>query len=947
MPLPLRMGTGELAVGLLVLSLFATLGAVPAGAQSEGVTFLDETFDSWASIDPGWSVRNGTRVVLDTYFDLDDGVLVGSNRLKYPVSTGDYTDAVANWSSPVSYPGGLIISYDIYIPSTFPQVIGYVGNVFHVTAFGMDGVAAISTRFGSADWSGGPPGILPTGFAYYNGSAWIRLNELTWGWHAVSYVLEKSSTTWTAYFDGVAYAGLAYAVPETGGPDLSKLQIGNGLREEVQSILLDNLRIFEGTDPGAWNTPPSARFSIDPSIGNTGVAFNFDASSSSDRQDTTPMLLFRWDWEDDGVYDTSPTSVATANHVYPGPGVYRVRLEVIDSGGFAAELARPLVVMAYNRTFLMESFSSWAEVKASWLVTNGTWFEAGPCPTCQDHSGIWNYFAVADGRLAVDSEYATGYFGGFPGGRSNAIMDWTSGAIFSTTLETFAQFYLPSDPLNHVPYGIGAGGTMTLQWFDFSGTTPISVQTSFTPDYTWALSDGTTGARLATLPPGWHTISVRMTKGETTWTLKVDGLTFEGLGFAGGGSAFDLAKLRVLNTFYEAGGGVSVDHLAIGEIYPASGGNTPPAAYFDVTPTLGNGSTVFATDASRSVDAQDPTSDLLVRWDWEGDGLFDTDWTLEKTADHRYPVGGAYGVTLEVQDAGGLSSATSRSIRVDTTPPVAVAGPDFIAAEGAWVTFDGSASYDDMGIRSYVWTFVDGTLHTLSEVRTGHLFANPGTFDITLTVTDFAGNVGTDTLTLVVQGTLWAEAGPDRTVLAGDTVTFDGSLSSGLRGPLQYAWTFTENGVQRTLDGMQPSYVFEYAGQYLITLKVTDATGIWKTDTATLNVLQNGTLITRTPPSEKSEIRWNFTAAATGNWHLTVVNLGFRSMVLEIYDVTAGPAMEFWDETIRFRSWDAYPVGVVHRTVPFEAGHVYTIVVRGVRGSVGSELVLRQWYAVL
>ncbi|MFA5219365.1 MAG: hypothetical protein WC388_10595, partial [Bacteroidales bacterium] len=61
--------------------------------------------------------------------------------------------------------------------------------------------------------------------------------------------------------------------------------------------------------------------------------------------------------------------------------------------------------------------------------------------------------------------------------------------------------------------------------------------------------------------------------------------------------------------------------------------NQPPVASFTIDPATGNELTIFYFDASASSDKNDKTEDLVVMWDWEGDGRFDTPFAAKKTAD--------------------------------------------------------------------------------------------------------------------------------------------------------------------------------------------------------------------------------------------------------------------------------------------------------------------------
>ena len=92
--------------------------------------------------------------------------------------------------------------------------------------------------------------------------------------------------------------------------------------------------------------------------------------------------------------------------------------------------------------------------------------------------------------------------------------------------------------------------------------------------------------------------------------------------------------------------------------------NTAPTAAFTVTPTSGFTSTVFSFDASGCSDAEDPASALQVRWDWENDGIYDTDWSTTKAASHSFDAAGYHTIWLVVQDTRGLADATTHQVTV-------------------------------------------------------------------------------------------------------------------------------------------------------------------------------------------------------------------------------------------------------------------------------------------
>jgi hypothetical protein len=85
------------------------------------------------------------------------------------------------------------------------------------------------------------------------------------------------------------------------------------------------------------NTPPTASFVVDSYYGNITKVFVFDASTSTDAEDSLAALYFRWDWNGDGVWDTDWSSDPIAHHQFASPGNYTVKLQVIDRGGLTGD----------------------------------------------------------------------------------------------------------------------------------------------------------------------------------------------------------------------------------------------------------------------------------------------------------------------------------------------------------------------------------------------------------------------------------------------------------------------------------------------------------------------------------------------------------------------------------------------------------------------------------
>ncbi len=80
---------------------------------------------------------------------------------------------------------------------------------------------------------------------------------------------------------------------------------------------------------------PKAAFSVSPSeMKPAGTVITFDASGCTDNKDDPSKLQVRWDFENDGIWDTPFTTEKKATFRYPMEKTYNVALEVKDSDGY-------------------------------------------------------------------------------------------------------------------------------------------------------------------------------------------------------------------------------------------------------------------------------------------------------------------------------------------------------------------------------------------------------------------------------------------------------------------------------------------------------------------------------------------------------------------------------------------------------------------------------------
>lgn len=292
--------------------------------------------------------------------------------------------------------------------------------------------------------------------------------------------------------------------------------------------------------------------------------------------------------------------------------------------------------------------------------------------------------------------------------------------------------------------------------------------------------------------------------------------------------------------------------------------NFPPLVDLQA-PTSGFPGAAIAFDAS---DSRDQDGEIV---EYRFEGPWGSHLTTASTFDYTFSSTGIYEVTVVATDNEGASNSASVEVEIvdQNAPPVAIlngfTNSTINLADS--ITFTAFDSYDPKpngGITSYYWTGPWGSQQGAPYFS--YRFLTPGVFDITLQVTDTAGNTATDSVTITVYDDgvnlpPVASLPESITVTQANAYYFTTTDSYDEDGQIVEAlW----EGPWGTRTGNNFYWSFYDLGEFEVTLTVTDNEGA--SDTATTTVTVNERVFSRTYDNV-------YLRGTTNNWQTTQMEL--------------------------------------------------------------------------
>lgn len=365
------------------------------------------------------------------------------------------------------------------------------------------------------------------------------------------------------------------------------------------------------------------------------------------------------------------------------------------------------------------------------------------------------------------------------------------------------------------------------------------------------------------LPP-----AVSITPGNGA-TISTTSPTLE-INYTDEGTGVDLTTLTVVIDGHDYANLFTVTANKASYLFPLGGGqHTILAGIKDKAGNQGQASSLFKISSFRSLPEATPiqgeaplavtfttkgeyTDGAIIRyrWDFQGDGIFDTDDPGARNYSRTFAQKGVYKALLEVLNDKNQLATAAITITVTGATPVATASLN--PSNGAaplTVDFTGTGSDRDGTIAKFEWDFQgDGTFDFTSTTTgtTRFTYNSPGTYNALFRVTDNDGITATARVTATAirvgpAGSPTARITTPANPVTGNTplsVSFNGTGSDPGGSITRYEWDFDGNGAYdySSATSASTSFVYRSPGIYTAALRVTDNAGLTGIDTIDITV---------------------------------------------------------------------------------------------------------------
>jgi plastocyanin len=273
--------------------------------------------------------------------------------------------------------------------------------------------------------------------------------------------------------------------------------------------------------------------------------------------------------------------------------------------------------------------------------------------------------------------------------------------------------------------------------------------------------------------------------------------------------------------------------------------NEPPKATFTITPSTGLAGSVFVFDATASSDSYDSANKLLVRFDINGDGIWDLPsdggFLRDKKISYTWNDIGIFKVLAQVVDGYGTADTASAGVIVGRGVAIsALMCPDTVHV-GDTVRLECKMTDHDVPYISFEWSLDNDTLF---EKKTNvpvfkNIFLKEGMYTVRCKVTDKLKMSGMQQKSIiVVNSESVIDAGGPYTTGINVPVQFKGNAQDRDSKIISYYWDFNGDGLYESTSpsNSSVSYTFTRSGKKVVTFSIETEDGLLVSDSAVVEV---------------------------------------------------------------------------------------------------------------
>jgi PKD repeat protein len=224
---------------------------------------------------------------------------------------------------------------------------------------------------------------------------------------------------------------------------------------------------------------------------------------------------------------------------------------------------------------------------------------------------------------------------------------------------------------------------------------------------------------------------------------------------------------------------------------------------------------------------------IAYSWNW-GDGTALS--TGASPAAHVYAASGSYTITLTTTDGWGKGASTTRSVILSEPAGNTAPHVEFTTSCASFTVcqMNSAGTSDAEGdALKYSWNWGDLTTPS-TTASPAHTYASPGTYTVSLTVSDVWGKSSTVSHDVTITEPAGNNA-PTAVIASGTCPSFTTCAMSGTGssdpdtaagdGIRNYVWTWGDGTPDTTGTSASQSHVYAVAGTYTVTLRVLDKWG--------------------------------------------------------------------------------------------------------------------------